>query len=520
MKPTAWLVLGALLAVPSASAETEPVLGSLWLSLKDPALVGGVQVDNGDVVACRLLAVGEATQCDWSLAFDGSDVGLTTRIAALDVLPGPQLIMRLADRQVLPGLNESVGRRDVVLFTATQLGEQTAGTWSMHLRGLSSTARQWDGLSAQQDGSILLSLPDNGAGLLGGLTVRDEDIVRCTPSAIDVHGVITACDYEMFFDASEAQVAGNIRAFDVDPLGSLLLVGRGSGLPPHDVGHDIVRYVGTFGDSPAGRVRLYFRGVAAGLNGVPIGALALVSDPDDGGSGDGGDGDDGSDGSDGGGGGIADGSDADGDETPDSLDNCPAMANPGQEDLDGDGQGDACDPCRRVAGATPLALTVKRLLLAFPGGAGGGDDQLKRFVASFQSTRPFDLDDDHDLHLTLSRAEGTRAVVFAASMQSASGHWRQRVKGTHMHWVFRAPAATDRSIRKARVRNRLGSLAYRIKAKSRHGDLASVPLDNGEQLRVLVEIADVNAAGGCFEQTLPCKRRSRTRNLCRLPRRR
>ena len=35
--------------------------------------------------------------------------------------------------------------------------------------------------------------------------------------------------------------------------------------------------------------------------------------------------------------------DSDGDGVPDVSDNCPNTANPGQEDLDGDGQGDACD---------------------------------------------------------------------------------------------------------------------------------------------------------------------------------
>ena len=40
--------------------------------------------------------------------------------------------------------------------------------------------------------------------------------------------------------------------------------------------------------------------------------------------------------------------DADGDGIDDTLDNCPAIPNPGQEDADSDGIGDACDDCLDV----------------------------------------------------------------------------------------------------------------------------------------------------------------------------
>lgn len=41
--------------------------------------------------------------------------------------------------------------------------------------------------------------------------------------------------------------------------------------------------------------------------------------------------------------------DTDGDGVPDSEDNCPMTANPGQEDADDDGIGDACDNCPETA---------------------------------------------------------------------------------------------------------------------------------------------------------------------------
>jgi hypothetical protein len=44
--------------------------------------------------------------------------------------------------------------------------------------------------------------------------------------------------------------------------------------------------------------------------------------------------------------------DVDGDGTEDKKDNCPNLANPGQQDADTDGFGDACDPCPSAAGAS------------------------------------------------------------------------------------------------------------------------------------------------------------------------
>ena len=52
----------------------------------------------------------------------------------------------------------------------------------------------------------------------------------------------------------------------------------------------------------------------------------------------------------GGGGGPSEDDDADGIQN--SLDNCPQVANPGQQDADSDGAGDACDNCVQGNGSS------------------------------------------------------------------------------------------------------------------------------------------------------------------------
>jgi hypothetical protein len=44
--------------------------------------------------------------------------------------------------------------------------------------------------------------------------------------------------------------------------------------------------------------------------------------------------------------------DSDGDGVVDAVDNCPLVANPGQQDEDGDGDGNVCDNCPSIANAT------------------------------------------------------------------------------------------------------------------------------------------------------------------------
>ena len=96
MKLAKYVAMGLLLmAWNPAPSHADINSASVWISLKKPGNVDGIDVKVGDIVACRPRFVGTTPHCEWSLMFDGSDVGVTSRIVALDVLPGPKLLIAL-----------------------------------------------------------------------------------------------------------------------------------------------------------------------------------------------------------------------------------------------------------------------------------------------------------------------------------------------------------------------------------------------------------------------------------------
>src|SRR5436190_18831805 len=74
MKLAKYVAVGLLLvAWNPAPSRADIVDASVWVSLKKPGNVDGIDVKVGDIVACRPRFVGTTPHCEWSLMFDGSD---------------------------------------------------------------------------------------------------------------------------------------------------------------------------------------------------------------------------------------------------------------------------------------------------------------------------------------------------------------------------------------------------------------------------------------------------------------
>lgn len=380
-----------------------------------------ITVENRDVAMCEPLSLGaNNTSCRWSLFFDGTRAGLKAPIQALEILRDGSLLMRTSADNAIPDIS-GANRRDLVRFAPTDTAGRPQpfqlpyirGKWSLFLDGRAvdsnSGSRLMDGIAVlpnscrdvNGDGKIeaqecdVLFSPTAG-GTLGGIKIETEDIIRCRPSALTAGGTIAACDYSLFYDASEVNDfaahdnhsennpgswrSGGTSAFavlDYDPewfrAAVLFSAGNEPTLPMHQPSRDLLLNVGHVGprgrcesdgllycmspdDCPADEscdhtmnpetdtrsTDLLFDGSNV-LGGEMLAAVAVVDDRD-------------------------------GDRIPDPLDNCPDIPNPrvcadagtlcgddsdcpvgercAQPDADDDGIGDACDICDGRGGGT------------------------------------------------------------------------------------------------------------------------------------------------------------------------
>ena len=474
-----WSLAAAIVLLSTTlRAEGEAPVGTLWVSLQASASIGGIVADRNDIIQCKPIP-GQPT-CEWSLVFDGSDVGLHVGIASFDALASGQLLIVLNAGQQLPGLADPTSQRDIVLFSPTHLGDTTTGTWSLFLDGDRFPSRQWDGIALDTDGSLLLSPPRGSAGppLFG---VRDEDIIRCRPSATDPSGAIVNCTYDVYFDASLLGIGVGVNLEDFDLAGdrSIVFVSSGRlGLPANEPGEDLLRYSGPLPPQGPDGLSIYLRGATAGLDGITIGGVS-----------------------------FAPSADLDSDGVPDVVDNCPNVNNPEQGDADADEQGDACDSCPHVVSGRPEAFTVSKLDIAFPGGAGGLNDQVKKLKAFVSLEQPFDLTTNDELHVMLRHAVGPQGIVFDAGTRPGDGNWRQLI-GPPSSFVFRPLRVTGGGFRRATLKS-IGGSRHKLTLQSVPMSLRDLPLPPGKELRATLEISTGAFTGACYERLLHCTGRGR-----------
>ncbi|MEM9537125.1 MAG: choice-of-anchor Q domain-containing protein [Cyanobacteria bacterium P01_E01_bin.45] len=188
---------------------------SLLFSISHNDRINGLSVKNEDIV--------QFDGNDFSILFDGSDVGLGGRkLSAFDVISHNEILISLNKAKNLPGIGK-VRPQDVIKFTATSLGDRTAGHFSKYFDGsdvgLFGSHDQIDAITGLPNGDLLLST----AGRLsakGGYRAGGEDISRFKPKQL---GANTRGKFSRYFDGSDVGLGhNNVDAFAIDSQGDLI----------------------------------------------------------------------------------------------------------------------------------------------------------------------------------------------------------------------------------------------------------------------------------------------------------
>jgi hypothetical protein len=104
-----------------------------------------------------------------------------------------------------PGGTFKSAMQDVVRFTPSSLGENTAGGWDLYFDGsdvgLSTTSEKIDALGLKSDGTLLISTYGKAVVSNGGtnITGQDEDLLGIRPTST---GANTAGTWSLVFDGS------------------------------------------------------------------------------------------------------------------------------------------------------------------------------------------------------------------------------------------------------------------------------------------------------------------------------
>jgi hypothetical protein len=258
-----------------AVTVTQNTGSPLYLSLVDAATVGGVTAENEDI----LYFDGSS----FSLAFDGSDVGLTNvRIDAFSWLSATSLLLSFDASGAVPGVSGTVDDSDVVRFTATTLGADTAGTFTLYFDGsdvgLTVAGEDVDAVELLPNGHLLFSTINTFA--VTGAGGEDEDLLEFAPTSL---GPSTSGTLSLYFEGSDVELTASgedVDAVAVDALGRLYLSTYNNFSVPGCSGQDDDVFVfmpstlgttttGTFAPVP------YFDGAAFGLAANDVFAIDL-----------------------------------------------------------------------------------------------------------------------------------------------------------------------------------------------------------------------------------------------------
>lgn len=269
---------GSLSASDTVSITINTIGGSdtvVWMSFRTNTTVPGV----GTVTDDDIVTYNESTGT-WARVFDGSDVGLGgLEISGMALLPDGDILLSFTVAGTVGGI--AVDDSDIVRFTPSQLGNTTAGSFSLYFDGsdvgLTTNGEDIDAITFSGGNLVISTL---GSGNMSGLSgARDEDLLLFSGTT----GSNTSGSFSLLFDGSDVGLSNSggedIDAASITVNGNLSFstVGDFSVTGVSGSDEDIAEFSGSYGSSTSGAFSLRQDLSALGIaTGEDIGSMHIV----------------------------------------------------------------------------------------------------------------------------------------------------------------------------------------------------------------------------------------------------
>ena len=258
----------AMLALLSAGDQ-------VFVTMAGSGTVGGVSFQDEDIL------VNDAGGSGWAMFFDGSDLGLkSVNVDAFQVRDDNTILLSFNKSTRLPGVAGTVQKADIVKFTPTSLGDNTAGSFEWYVDGSDiglKNSADIDAIDETPDGRLVISLGTNTK--VKGVQVNEEDLLVLNGGTFGPHTTGTLAFYMDGSDVGLQSGKEDVWGVSIDPSnGDIYLNTAGKFSVPGLSGdnNDIFRFQPTsLGPSTAGSYSAAWDGAAHGLGTKKVDGISL-----------------------------------------------------------------------------------------------------------------------------------------------------------------------------------------------------------------------------------------------------
>jgi len=260
---------GERLPVPSTT-PTPSGSSLLYISADSSGEIGGIGYEDEDILLF------DAQTGLWSLYFDGSDVGLANSdVDAFEVLTDGSIFASLDSPALIEGLG-NVDDSDILKFTFTSSGSETAGVFEWFLDGsdleLTDDGEDIDGIGFAPDGRLVVTTASRFAA--SGLAGDRYDLFALEGAQF---GESSGGSWSFYFDGSDAGFdvnSENIYGLDIEPEAGKIYMSVSGGYALGDLtgdNNDVFACAPTSTGDASGcdfSAGVYWDGSTAGFTGV------------------------------------------------------------------------------------------------------------------------------------------------------------------------------------------------------------------------------------------------------------